>query len=104
MNSPIEAEVKAESANVLKTVDDDRKCAIQATIVRYVPGGCHTFFTYSPWNSIMKARKTMETNGLIQEVTSQVSQRFAPKIPDLRKVRDTHTICHCSSLTGATGH
>lgn len=36
MNLPIKAEVKAESADVLKAVDEDRKYVIQATIVRYV--------------------------------------------------------------------
>lgn len=33
---PIKAEQKAESTDVLKTVDEDRKYVIQATIVRYV--------------------------------------------------------------------
>jgi len=72
LNLPIKAEVKAESADVLKTVDEDRKYVIQATIVR-----------------IMKARKTMKNNALIQEVISQISQRFAPKIPDIKKAIDT---------------
>lgn len=36
LNQPIKSEVKAESTDVLKTVDEDRKYAIQATIVRYV--------------------------------------------------------------------
>lgn len=35
LNLPIKAEVKAESTDVLKTVDEDRKYVIQATIVRY---------------------------------------------------------------------
>ena len=35
---------------------------------------------------IMKARKTMKNQGLIQEVIQQISQRFAPKIPDIKKV------------------
>jgi len=43
LNLPIKAEVKAESADVLKTVDEDRKYVIQATIVRYVLGGCYAF-------------------------------------------------------------
>lgn len=34
----------------------------------------------------MKARKTMKNQTLIQEVISQISQRFAPKIPDIKKV------------------
>jgi cullin 1 len=70
LNQPIKAEVEAECSEVLKTVDDDRKYVIQAIIVR-----------------IMKARKAMKNQLLIQEVISQVSQRFAPKIPDIKKVR-----------------
>ncbi len=34
LNTPIKAEQKAESTDVLKTVDEDRKYVIQATIVR----------------------------------------------------------------------
>jgi cullin 1 len=72
LNQPIKAETKAESTDVLKTVDEDRKYVIQATIFR-----------------IMKARKTMKHQPLIQEVISQISQRFAPKIPDIKKAIDT---------------
>ncbi|KAI0036500.1 Cullin-domain-containing protein [Vararia minispora EC-137] len=72
LNQPIKAEAKAESNDVLKTVDEDRKYVIQATIVR-----------------IMKARKTMKNQPLIQEVIQQISQRFAPKIPDIKKAIET---------------
>jgi len=72
LNMPIKAEVKAESSDVMKTVDKDREYVIQATIVR-----------------IMKARKTMKNQPLIQEVISQISQRFSPKIPDIKKAIDT---------------
>jgi len=34
LNQPIKAETKAESSDVLKTVDEDRKYVIQATVVR----------------------------------------------------------------------
>ena len=34
----------------------------------------------------MKARKTMKNQALIQEVISQISQRFTPKIADIKKV------------------
>ncbi len=83
---PIKAEQKTEASDVLKTVDEDRKYVIQATIVRYV-----LFPPYHPLqsdtcNSIMKARKTMKNQQLIQEVISQISQRFTPKIPDIKKV------------------
>lgn len=36
LNMPIKAEQKAESSEVQKIVDEDRKYVIQATIVRYV--------------------------------------------------------------------
>jgi len=72
LNRPIKAEVKAESSEALKTIDDDRKHVIQATIVR-----------------IMKARKTMENQPLIQEVISQISQRFTPNIPDIKRAIET---------------
>jgi len=72
LNQPIKAEVKAESTDVLKTVDEDRKFAIQASIVR-----------------IMKARKTLKNQILIQEVITQISQRFNPKIQDIKKSIDT---------------
>ncbi|KAI0366592.1 Cullin-domain-containing protein [Pilatotrama ljubarskyi] len=71
LNTPIKAEQKAESTDVLKTVDEDRKYVIQASIVR-----------------IMKARKTMKNQALIQEVITQISQRFTPKIPDIKKAID----------------
>lgn len=35
---------------------------------------------------IMKARKTMTNQALIPEIVSQISQKFAPKIPDIKKV------------------
>jgi cullin 1 len=44
LNLPIRADVKAESSDVLKTVDEDRKYVIQATIVRYV---IFSFFPFS---------------------------------------------------------
>jgi len=72
LNQPIKSEVRQEASEVLKTVDDDRKYVIQATIVR-----------------IMKARKTMKNQPLIAEVTSQLMQRFTPKIPDIKKAIET---------------
>lgn len=87
LNLPIKAEVKAESSDVLKTVDEDRKYVIQATIVRY---DCLLYLFRTKYLlldfRIMKARKTMKNQPLIQEVISQISQRFAPKIPDIKKV------------------
>lgn len=45
LNMPIKSETKAENAQLLKDVDEDRKFLIQATIVR-----------------VMKSRKTMKHN------------------------------------------
>ena len=69
---PIKAQETKEKDDVLKTVDEDRKYVIQATIVR-----------------IMKARKTMRNQPLIQEVISQSSQRFTPKVRDIKKAIDS---------------
>ena len=49
LNMPIKAEQKAESTDVLKTVDEDRKYVIQATIVRCVllaMLSCNSLTTY----------------------------------------------------------
>ncbi len=35
--------------------------------------------------SVMKARKTLKNQELIQEVITQISPRFEPKIPDMKK-------------------
>jgi hypothetical protein len=43
----------------------------------------------------MKARKTMKNQPLIREVISQISQRFMPKIPAIKKVcRGIWWICY----------
>ena len=62
LNRPVKAGVMAESSEVLKIDDDDQKHVIQATIVR-----------------IMKTRKTMKNQALIQEVISRISQQFTPR-------------------------
>ncbi|KAL5512777.1 hypothetical protein ACEPAG_3043 [Sanghuangporus baumii] len=71
LNQRIKLAEKAESIEVLKNVDEDRKLALQATIVR-----------------IMKARKTMKNQEVIQEVISHVSAWFTPNIPDIKKAID----------------
>lgn len=71
LNLPMKAEARIESSEVLKTVDEDRRLLLQATIVR-----------------IMKSRKTLRHQNLIQETVSQVSARFTPRIPDIKKAID----------------
>ncbi|KAK0440261.1 Cullin [Armillaria borealis] len=65
LNRPIKTE---EMGEVLKNVDEDRKYVIQTTIVR-----------------VMKARQSMKNQQLIQEVISQLSQRFTPNVADIKK-------------------
>ncbi|PWN96309.1 putative SCF complex member Cullin 1 [Tilletiopsis washingtonensis] len=71
LNVPVKSEQKAESSDVMRTVDEDRRMLLQATIVR-----------------IMKARKTLKHTNLVQEVVQQVSARFQPKVPDIKKAID----------------
>ncbi|SPO22606.1 probable SCF complex member Cullin 1 [Ustilago trichophora] len=71
LNLPIKSEQKVESNDVLKTVDEDRRLLLQATIVR-----------------IMKSRKQLKHQTLIQETVAQVSTRFTPRIPDIKKAID----------------
>ena len=92
LNQPIKAAEKAETTEVLKNVDEDRKFAIQATIVRLVFSFLFMRFvlmTFAHLRRIMKARKTMKNQALIQEVISHISARFTPKIPDIKKAIDT---------------
>ncbi|PLW07885.1 hypothetical protein PCANC_07910 [Puccinia coronata f. sp. avenae] len=72
LNAPIKAEQKAESADVMKTVDEDRRLLIQAVIVR-----------------IMKSRKTLKHQALIQESIGQLASRFKPSVVDIKKAIET---------------
>lgn len=71
LNRPVKAETKQEAADVLKTVDEDRRLLVQAIIVR-----------------IMKSRKTMKHQALINETILQLTHRFTPKVVDVKKAID----------------
>ena len=47
LNQVIKATEKADTTEVLKTVDEDRKIAIQTTIVRFIP----SYFSFFLFNS-----------------------------------------------------
>lgn len=68
LNIPMRSEARAEATDVLKTVDEDRRLLLQATVVR-----------------IMKARKTLKHAQLVQEVVAQVGSRFHPDVSQVKK-------------------
>lgn len=68
---PTQVETQVASTEVLKAVSEERKHVIQAAIVR-----------------TMKTQKTMKSQALIEEVISQLSQRFVPNVSDVKKAID----------------
>ncbi|XP_005109508.1 cullin-2 [Aplysia californica] len=68
----IQKETPQEVESTHAAVDEDRKLYLQAAIVR-----------------IMKARKTVKHNNLIQEVISQSRSRFTPSISMIKKSIET---------------
>ena len=72
INQAVKAEVTAESSELVKSAEEDRTYAIQATIVR-----------------IMKSRNVLSHALLVGETIAQCSKYFTPKVPIIKKNIDS---------------
>ena len=87
LNTPIKAEQKAESVDVMKAVDEDRKLLIQVRSSSSLLVQCF-MNAQAIIVRIMKSRKSLKHQTLIQETVTQLQSRFAPKVSDIKRAID----------------
>jgi cullin 1 len=71
LNVPLRLEQRTDREEAQKTVEEDRKLLIQASIVR-----------------IMKSRRLLKHVALVNEVIEQLQSRFQPKVSDIKQSID----------------
>jgi len=90
LNVPVRSEAKAEAADVMKTVDEDRKLVMQAIIVRIMKSRRVSLLQPDSFSMMIDTLvpQTMKNQALIQETITQLSTRFTPKVADIKKAID----------------
>ena len=88
LNQPVKSEQKAETTEVLQAVDEDRKFVYQATIVRLMKARKVSWPKDTAGMTSSLRHQTMKHQALIQEVTAQISTKFTPKVPEIKKAID----------------
>ncbi|CAG8783099.1 16497_t:CDS:2, partial [Racocetra fulgida] len=68
ISSSLQTETHQENDATRRSVDEDRKLYLQASIVR-----------------VMKSRKSLTHTSLVQEVINQAKSRFNPSMPMIKK-------------------
>ena len=83
INVPIKTEQKSEEEKTDKSIESDRKLEIQVSLRSIVYSILHlmAFHLKAAIVRIMKMRKTLKHQLLLEEVFNQLKNRFTPSVP-----------------------